>query len=331
MSAGSSFDSKGFRNALGTFTTGVTIITARAHDGTAVGITANSFNSVSLDPPMVLWSLAKTSRSLSAFNETAHWAVHILSAEQEGLSNHFARSCDNKFSNIDTENGVGDTPLLTGCTARLQCKTLFKYEGGDHFIFVGEVVDFDRSDAPPLVFHGGKYALATRKIDSVSLTRAPVRDLDTSFGDDFLGYLLGRAHAQIYNQLREHLRRYELNDTQYFILSLLSVQSSCSMEKINALISYTGYEATILVMDELCERGLVHLVGTAPTACYSLTVRGRDTSIHIIAAAKSIESSVLAKFGYMDSLALKSLLKQLIMQTDPGLPDLWESTHSGCE
>ena len=143
MESSSRFDAREFRHALGAFTTGITIITAVGSDGARTGITANSFNSVSLDPPLVLWSLAKTSRSAPIFTSAKHWAVHILSAEQETLSDRFAKGAADKFAGVDTELGVGGVPLLTGCTARLQCKTSFQYEGGDHIIFVGEVLDID--------------------------------------------------------------------------------------------------------------------------------------------------------------------------------------------
>jgi 3-hydroxy-9,10-secoandrosta-1,3,5(10)-triene-9,17-dione monooxygenase reductase component len=163
MQSCSNHDIEEFRKVLGVFTTGVTIVTARGFHGEPVGITANSFNSVSLRPPMVLWSLAAASRSRPAFDATSLWAVHILSADQDMLSNRFAQSGADKFDGIELATGVGNLPLLTGCAARLQCRTSFKREAGDHIIFVGDVLDFDRCDLPPLVFQSGSYALATRK------------------------------------------------------------------------------------------------------------------------------------------------------------------------
>lgn len=168
MQSCTNLDLREFRNALATFATGVTIITARGAQGEPVGITANSFNSVSLDPPMVLWSLAKASHSRTAFDATVLWAVHILSADQDELSNRFAKSGANKFSGIELEAGMGNLPLLKGCAARLQCKTSFKREAGDHVIFVGEVIDFDRCDLPPLVFQAGSYGLVMRKANGVA-------------------------------------------------------------------------------------------------------------------------------------------------------------------
>ena len=185
------FDAKEFRKTLGTFTTGVTIITTCTEDGTPVGLTANSFNSVSLDPPMVLWSLAKTSRNLETFTATEHWAVHILAVDQQPLSDRFAKSSEDKFVGVEVERGIGNVPLLSGCSSRLQCKTLFQYEGGDHIIFVGEVLDFDRNEVPPLVFHAGGYAVAARKFGQMPTSSC---GQGIEVGDDFLGFLLPRAH-----------------------------------------------------------------------------------------------------------------------------------------
>ncbi|HEX4597310.1 MAG TPA: flavin reductase family protein, partial [Burkholderiaceae bacterium] len=145
-------DARGFRNALGTFTTGVTIVTTRDAVGHDVGLTVNSFNSVSLDPPLVLWSLARSSGSLAAFVGAEYFAVHILGARQEALSNRFAQRGADKFGDLVLARGRGGVPLLDGCAARLECRTAYRYEGGDHEIFVGEVLSFEHFDQSPLVF-----------------------------------------------------------------------------------------------------------------------------------------------------------------------------------
>src|SRR3979490_2646125 len=129
------FDPKELRQVLGTFATGVTVITTHAVDGSPVGLTANSFNSVSINPPMVLWGLAKSARSRVAFESATHWAVHILAADQEELANRFATRGTDKFAALAIDHGRDQVPLLHGCAARLQCRTSFMYEGGDHIIF----------------------------------------------------------------------------------------------------------------------------------------------------------------------------------------------------
>ncbi len=155
------FDPKEFRAALGCFATGVTVITTRAPDGSPIGLTANSFNSVSLDPPMVLWSLARKAWSLPVFLNAEHWAVHVLTAEQEALSNRFARAGEDKFAGLDVRTSRHGVPLLANCAARFECRTAMSQEGGDHIIFLGAVEAFERADHAPLVFLSGRYAQAT--------------------------------------------------------------------------------------------------------------------------------------------------------------------------
>ena len=162
MSLGPIRDHREFRDALGSFPTGVAVVTASDGAGGHVGVTANSFNSVSLDPPLVLWSLAKTSRSRDAFHQAGWFAINILCAAQVDLSRRFATSGTDKFADVETVPGLGGVALLPGSAARFQCRTYAVYEGGDHEIFVGEVVDFDYSGRAPLVFHRGAYARAVK-------------------------------------------------------------------------------------------------------------------------------------------------------------------------
>ncbi|MDH2328684.1 flavin reductase family protein [Cereibacter sp. SYSU M97828] len=150
-------DPRQFRDALGAFATGVTVITTRDAAGRDVGRTANSFSSVSLSPPMVLWSLARASASHAAFHDATHFAVHVLSAEQADLSARFAGKAEDKFAGLTVARGAAGIPLLHGCTARFECVTRHRYDGGDHVIFVAEVLDFTHDPAPPLLFHGGRY------------------------------------------------------------------------------------------------------------------------------------------------------------------------------
>lgn len=156
------FDPQAFRSALGSFVTGVTIVTTRDADGRPVGLTANSFNSVSLDPPMVLWSLSLHSGSLPVFREAQSWAVHVLAADQQAMSDRFARPGNNKFAGLDVVDGPEGAPLLAGYAARFGCRARFEYEGGDHAIFLGEVVEFERRDAEPLIYHSGQYGRLMR-------------------------------------------------------------------------------------------------------------------------------------------------------------------------
>jgi 3-hydroxy-9,10-secoandrosta-1,3,5(10)-triene-9,17-dione monooxygenase reductase component len=154
------FDSREFRSALGCFPTGVCVITTRRPDGKREGLTCNSFSSVSLTPPMILWSLARSAKSAPAFLQAEYFAVNVLSAAQQEISAHFARSADDKFAVIEhlLVEGIGGVPLIEGATARFECRNQFQNYGGDHVVFIGTVERFAHWDRVPLVFHRGRYA-----------------------------------------------------------------------------------------------------------------------------------------------------------------------------
>jgi flavin reductase (DIM6/NTAB) family NADH-FMN oxidoreductase RutF len=147
-----------FRNALGVFATGVTIISAHDAELGDAAITANSFNSVSLEPRLVLWSVAKNAKSLPTFIASTHYVVHILTEQQQPISNHFARSGDNKFEGITFERVEGDCPRLPDCAAYFHCVRHQAIEAGDHWLFIGLVKAFSGSSSKPLIYHGGRYA-----------------------------------------------------------------------------------------------------------------------------------------------------------------------------
>lgn len=149
------FDSREFRNALGNFATGVTIITAKGENGELVGVTASSFNSVSLEPPLILWSLDRNSTSLKAIEAASHFCVHVLSDAQADECMAFAKSGAD-FSDLDPGEGLGGAPLIDGCLARFECRNVVHHDGGDHVIIVGEVERFDTSEGNPLIFFRGK-------------------------------------------------------------------------------------------------------------------------------------------------------------------------------
>jgi 3-hydroxy-9,10-secoandrosta-1,3,5(10)-triene-9,17-dione monooxygenase reductase component len=313
-------DAAEFRKALGSFATGVTIVTTRAPDGQALGLTVNSFNSVSLAPPLVLWSLANNSRNLAAFQSTEHWAVHVLAAHQDALSGRFARAGEDKFAGIDCETGLGDVPLLPGCSARFECRTTFQYEGGDHTIFVGEVLRFDCGDAPPLVFHGGRYAHATKRDSSNVVPRSA--EVSGSFSEDFLGYLLGRAHFRFYARIRPLLAQEQLSDEQFFVLSALTLRRSVSVASLGQGLAGILEAEAQDALASLVQRGLVQpLAGDA--SAYELTTSGAACALRVISAAKAVESEVLEKLGVADSPALKLLLGRLLTVIDPDAVKLW--------
>ena len=153
----SPIDPRDFRQALGSFATGVTIITAAGADNKPYGLTCNSFNSVSLNPPLVLWSLVLYSSSLSVFQNATHFAVNVLGISQQALADKFAKSSDDKFTGVDWRPGLGDAPLLTESIANFQCRSVNRYYGGDHVIFLGAVEAYSYTQKEPLLFARGSY------------------------------------------------------------------------------------------------------------------------------------------------------------------------------
>ncbi len=321
------FDSMEFRRALGTFTTGVTVITARSADGVPVGVTANSFSSVSLDPPLVLWSLANTAHSLAVFQDAEYFAIHILAAEQQDLSNRFASRGEDKFANLEVEDGLGHTPLLNGCSTRMQCKTVHQYEGGDHTIFVGEVMDLVSSGVPPLVFQAGKYALASRKADETPLISSSA---SAEFSEDFLGYLLWRAYFQFQCELRKQIPISEFSDPEFMVLNTLFHNNWRSADALGrAMFHENAGEEAVRALTSLQQRGLVERkIDEDGKERFGVNDAGREQALRLLTAAKSTESEFLEKLGDWESLALKNLLKGFIVETDPGLPHPWERGES---
>ena len=145
------------RACLGKFATGVTVVTCKDALDRPCGITANSFSSVSLDPPLVLWNIAKSSNSLNAFLNAEHFAFHVLTNEQEALSQHFARTDHTRFDRIDHEISDDGVPILPDCLAVMRCSTFAIHDCGDHHIIIGEVERFDVGEGEPLLFYRSRY------------------------------------------------------------------------------------------------------------------------------------------------------------------------------
>jgi len=154
---GSPMDDRHFRNALGRFVTGVTVITTRTAEGRLEGLTANSFSAVSLDPPLVLWSLRQSSTLMTTFQEAGHFAVNVLGAWQAALSDHFAKRAPDKFQNVVHAPGLGGCPLLFGALATFECVKDATITSGDHVVFFGRVEHATYREGEPLIFSAGRY------------------------------------------------------------------------------------------------------------------------------------------------------------------------------
>jgi flavin reductase (DIM6/NTAB) family NADH-FMN oxidoreductase RutF len=152
------FTQREFRDALGTFATGVTVVTALAEDGRPIGLTANSFNSVSLHPPLVLWSLSCSASSMDVFAQATHYAINVLAADQVALARQFATKGIDRWAGVAHHGGQTGVPLLDGALATFECRSHSRHPEGDHVVFVGEVLHCQRlRQAPPLLYHGGQF------------------------------------------------------------------------------------------------------------------------------------------------------------------------------
>ena len=311
-------DTQEFRAALGSFATGVTIVTTALEQDVPIGVTASSFNSVSLDPPLVLWSLGKKSQSLSAFRNSGHFAVHILSCAQEDLSNSFAKSGTDKFNGVQWQPGQLGSPVLNEFAAKFECRTVHQYEGGDHIIFVGEVVAFDARDQAPLVFHGGSYAEAMPREKTSS---APtVRPEEGRFTEDFFLYLLSTAHFQTTRVARSKRAEFGLSQDQYFAVAILSMNAPLAEDDLFARLAHTGHAPTpdtveTMIMDKLVIRSELGLV---------LTDRARKMFIATLSETKAFEDDLLDHFSPAEISRTKRVLRKIIQLTGDGSPAVWD-------
>ena len=158
-----SSDPRALRSALGQFATGVTVVTTRSADGRFVGLTANSFSALSLNPPLIIWSLRLTSASLGVFQASERFVVNVLTEAQVEISRLFASSATDKFGQVAHAENQHGLPFLHGAAAWFECRLVSQQPGGDHCLFVAEVEHFSNADSVPLLFHaGGYFALGSR-------------------------------------------------------------------------------------------------------------------------------------------------------------------------
>jgi len=307
-------DPKALRSALGAFSTGVTIVTTLDEAALPVGVTANSFSSVSLDPPLILWSLAKSARSHAAYNAARHWVVNVLSLDQVDISNRFAQRGEDKFAGVNVTPGLAGVPTLDGHAACFQCETWARYDGGDHTIFVGKVLKFDRTPEPPLVFQEGKYAVATPKVDTLAFALETAHLSASGLGEDLLGYLLLRSYAQFHGTLRQHLQDIQLQDLEFLTLVTLLHRGALPIDEIELTLLSAGYAVDDSLYQSLVERQWAVWGDGVAGNPLGLTDSGREMALLALEKAKNIEAEFVSKLGAADTASLKNLLRRFIVQ-----------------
>ena len=303
----SEFDAKGFRRALGQFPTGVAVVTTLDAKGQPVGITVSSFNSVSLDPPLILWGVAKNAFSAEIFNESEHFVVNVLGKHQVALSKRFALQGEDKFAGIDYEAGIGGCPVLPDTACCFECRTWNVYDGGDHLIVVGEVVSFRVEESVmPLVFARGTYAIsAPRALGFDQEPPAP----ENGFLSNYLLYQLYRAYNSYSSELYPLLAgEFDVTPEEWRIMTLLADTGSAHMSAIALRVSQPEPENRE-IMGELKKRGLVE-IDVDETA--RLTKKGEDVARRLIEFARRHEENVIARLTEEQRSQLGASLTRMI-------------------
>ncbi|MBK5354403.1 flavin reductase [Pseudomonas sp. TH41] len=304
------FDTRAFRRALGNFATGVTVVTAATEDGRKVGVTANSFNSVSLDPPLILWSIDKRSSSHEVFEAASHFAVNILAADQIDLSNNFAKPKEDRFAEIEFEAGEGGSPVFVDCSARFHCKKFQQIDGGDHWIMIGKVVAFDDFGRSPLLYHQGAYSMV------LPHTRMTTREEGQLPSSHFQGRLTHNIYYLMTQALRAYQASYQprqlstgLRTSEARMLMVLENDAGLNMADLQREVAMPVREIEEAVAN-LKRKGLVNDEGDR----VRLTIKGIDETEGLWAIAKQQQDKVFGQFSEEQVEHLKAVLKGVIQE-----------------
>lgn len=301
-------DPRAFRRALGNFATGVTVVTAATPGGAQVGVTANSFNSVSLDPPLVLWSIDKRSGSYPVFAQASHFAINVLAADQVDLSNRFARPSEDKFADIEVNLGAGGAPLLADCAARFQCEKYQQIDGGDHWILIGKVIAFDDLGRAPLVYHQGAYSMVL-----------PYQQVSEKVADNTgASARQERLNQNVYYLLTQALRSYQasyqpkqlstgLRISEARMLLVLDINACLDMTALMAEVAMSSREIEE-AQETLCRKGLIASTENG----YHLTTAGERQADVLRDIAAKQQEQMLAAFSADEVGILKKLLRGII-------------------
>nr|pir nitrilotriacetate monooxygenase (EC 1.14.13.-) component B [imported] - Chelatobacter heintzii [Aminobacter aminovorans] len=305
-------DPKGFRRALGTFPTGVTIVTAPGVDGPA-GVTANSFASVSLDPPLVLWSIGHTSRSHSKFQQSATFAINILADDQVGVSQVFAGGSADKFSLVDWHTGRTGAPLIDNALAYFDCVCEARHEGGDHTIMIGRVVDFGRAEGSPLAFSQGRYGVT---LDHPEAAKA--RDHKSEeYGLDDLPFLslIAKAHYKEDADLEEQRSAAGCTPVGSKILAGLYGSAPLTADEL-ARRMYLDRREVVDSLNEFVADGHVE---SCDSGRFALTESGKQRRRRMIEYVSRYQDEQLASISRSDLGVLRGCCKLFLRARGAGL------------
>jgi flavin reductase (DIM6/NTAB) family NADH-FMN oxidoreductase RutF/DNA-binding MarR family transcriptional regulator len=296
-------DPKALRRCLGHFATGVAVVTTR-HDEMDRGITVNSFTSLSLDPPLVLWCLARTSRSYPAFTESDHFIINVLAADQVTVSNRFAfREGEDFPADVPFSRAVADAPLLDGACAHFQCRKTDQFDGGDHLVMIGEVVEFAGSDRPGLVYDRGQYAVADSHPSAVAHSQGQPPE---GFLDSTVRPGLERITQRFEGYFDNELRDAGVNSKEARVIGLLLARDRLDAEQIANLTLVSGSSLNetlgLLTTKDLIAQSQQH---------YSLTAAGRTLASALSEKLRSYRASALGPIAPAEAEELQRMLDRL--------------------
>ena len=308
MSIENQVDTRAFRRALGNFATGVTVVTAADASGRKVGVTANSFNSVSLDPPLILWSIDKRSTSHAVFEAATHFAVNVLAADQIDLSNNFARPREDRFAEIEYQAGAGGAPVLADCSARFECEKYQQVDGGDHWIMIGKVVAFDDCGRSPLLYHQGAYSMV---LPHTRMTRREE-------GQPASSHFQGRLSHNLYYLMTQALRAYQasyqprqlstgLRTSEARMLMVLENDAGLSLAELQREVAMPVREIEEAV-NNLKRKALVR----DDQERVKLTTKGIDETESLWTIAREQQDTVFSQFSEEQLETFKTVLKAVI-------------------
>ncbi|MFT6899027.1 MAG: flavin reductase (DIM6/NTAB) family NADH-FMN oxidoreductase RutF [Paraglaciecola sp.] len=301
------FDVRDFRSALGHFPTGVTVITALDKKGEPIGCTASSFNSVSMEPALVLWSVDKNAFSATIFEQADYFAINVLSENQVATSNRFAGRGEDKFKDVSYSSGLGGIPLLEGCGAQFECKTWNVYEGGDHLIIVGEVINYSHDDSTmPLVFSSGSYAITAQHPNSGAENK--LNSSNSEFLNDYLLYLLNASISQYRKELYPMLiDGCNVTPEHWRILTILTGSSTLGFDDLGERVMQPSNDLK-QSLELLNEQKVVQCIDNK----ISLTAKGEELQTRLFAIAKQHEATLLSKLSPEEISTFKKGLKCIV-------------------
>ena len=301
-------DQRELRQAFGKYTTGVTIVTADVN-GKKVGMTANSFSSLSLDPPLVMWSVRRSSTNFDDFLAASYFAVNVLSESQIEISQRFAKSSPDKYAGVTHATGVGGSPVFEDAAAIFECRTEAFHDGGDHVIMVGRVMKVVRTDQSPLAFADGRYsALMEHPAMRASTSEQQPNGWTQDTMRQFVSVLLLRAYNRMSEELAELRDKEDLSTNESRVLNVAATYPAQTLAQSMPLL-YLSDLAAEDALQRLVAKGFLKLDGDRRVV---VTEAGREKAQRVMAGMAQLDARVLQNVPAEQADWLRRILVDII-------------------